>query len=92
MNNNSLARRKTVSPVWPAALLVPAGAGGLWWGLVRGDVPGLLAVAALALLFVLAVAGFLRAREARRRRAAMNAYAEREIARAPRRRASRAGV
>lgn len=92
MNHNSLARRNTVSWVWPAALLAPAGAGGLWWGLVGGDVPGLLAVSALALLVVLAVAGLLRVRAARRWRAAMNAYAEREIARAPRRRASRAAV
>ena len=90
MKSNTLARRWWVSLVWPAALRAPVVAAGLWWRFGHGSLPEVAGVAGLALAAVLGAAWLLRARAARRWRAAMNTYAEREIARARPRKVSRA--
>jgi hypothetical protein len=86
MKDTTLARRNGFSLAWLAVVVAPAVAAGLWWALVRGNVPGLLAVSALALLVALGAVWWLRARAARRWNAAMNVYADRELARWQRRR------
>jgi hypothetical protein len=80
MENNSIGRL-VVSLIWLAALLVGGGAAGLWLGLSHDGVQRLLAAAVLALTAVLAAVWLVRARAARRFNAAVEAYAERELAR-----------
>ncbi len=92
MKSIPLARRKSVSLVWPAALLAPVVAAGLWWRFGPGSLPELAAVAVLALVAVLGVGWLARSRADRRWKAAMNTYAEREIARARPRKVSRAAL
>jgi hypothetical protein len=83
MRNNWVSRRTPRSLLWPAALLA-AGSVGLWLWLARGD--GLALLAAEALIIALPLLAFWRwrARAARRWSEVVNAYADREIARARR--------
>jgi hypothetical protein len=85
MVNTRIGRRTPWSLLvgWSAALLA-AGAVGLWLWLARGDGPALLAAEALAIAVPLLAVWLWRARSARRWSAAVNAYADREIARARR--------
>jgi hypothetical protein len=84
MENNRIGRRTPLSLAGPAAFLAAAGAVGLWLWLARGDGPALLAVEALAVAVPLLAFWRWRARAARRWSAVVNAYADREIARARR--------
>jgi hypothetical protein len=88
MQNNSIRRRKVVSLIWPATLLVSGGAAALWWGLAQGGAQ-VLAAAVLALTAVLGIVWFSRDRAAKRLNAALEAYTSREIARAEQRKAQR---
>jgi hypothetical protein len=85
MKNTRIGRRTPWSLVgWSAAFVAAAGAVGLWLWLARGDGPALLAAEALVIAVPLLAAWRWRARAARRWSAAVNAYADREIARARR--------
>jgi hypothetical protein len=103
MKGNAVASAR--SWVWlPVALLAAAGAAGLWLWLTHGaSVPLRLGLGLLALTAAVALVWIYRARRAARRFwAALDAYAEKEMARAERRprvptalrrrTASRAGV
>jgi hypothetical protein len=69
----------STSLVW---LVTSLGTVGLWFWLMKGnDVQRLLGAAALLLTATLGTVGLSRVRVARRFIAAVNAYAEREIAR-----------
>ena len=88
MKNNWTSRRypfSLIAPVAAGAAAVLAAAvllGGLWLRPADGSAwPALLTAAALAAAAVLGVVWLSRARAARRFHAALNAYAEREIAR-----------
>jgi hypothetical protein len=85
MQSNSILRQLPVSLSRSAALLAAGAAGvlGLGFAMASGP-PGLLAFAALAALALLGVVWRSRARAARRLRAAADAWARREIARAER--------
>ncbi|SRR6266536_81229 len=93
MENNQTGRPAITFVVWLAtfcaAAVVGAGmVGALWFRPVDGrGRQALLAAAALALTAVLGVVWQSRARAARRWEAALDAYAEREIARARNRKA-----
>jgi len=82
MKNNEDTHPKSASWAGPAALLAVAGAAGLWlWQTQGAYVPlGLLALTA-----VLGAVWLYRVRAARRLFAALDAYAEKEVARARRR-------
>ena len=84
MQNTRIGRRTPWSLLvgWSAAFLAAAGAVGLWLWLARGDGPALLAAEALAIAVPLLAVWWWRGRAARRWRAAVNAYADREVARA----------
>ncbi|HZY90645.1 MAG TPA: hypothetical protein VFE78_37830 [Gemmataceae bacterium] len=85
MTNNWVARRTPLSLLGAAAVLGAAGAVGLWSWLARGGgVQAPLAAAALAGAVLLGIVWQRHARATRRWNAAVNAYAEREIARARR--------
>jgi hypothetical protein len=85
MENNRSGHRKQRSLVWPAAILATGGALGLWLWLAREvSLQWLLAPAVLILAAAFGIFWQSRARAARRRRAALDAYAEREISRARR--------
>jgi hypothetical protein len=74
--------RRHMSPVWPAALLGLGGTTSLWLWLTLGDgVQTLMASLVLALAAGLGLVWVRRTRAARRLQAALDAYAEREIAR-----------
>jgi hypothetical protein len=79
--------RDLTALMWPAACAVAAGlaAGALvaiWWAVAEGRAwQAPVAAAAPALAAVVGLAWLSRARTARRRKAAMDAYADREIAR-----------
>jgi predicted membrane metal-binding protein len=86
MKNNESARPRSASWAGPVVLLAVAGAAGLWVGQADGaDVPLRLAAGLLALAAALGVVLLFRARAARRLFAALDAYAEKEVARAGRR-------
>lgn len=91
MPNNSLGR-KAVSLIWLTAFLGAGGAAGLWLGLAQDSVQVLLAAMVLALTVVLGTVWHSRDRAARRLHAALEAYAEREIARTRRRQVPRAAI
>jgi hypothetical protein len=76
--------RTPLSLVGSVVFLAAAGAVGLWLWLARGDGPAPLAAAALVVAAPLLALWQRRARAARRWSAAVNAYADREIARARR--------
>jgi hypothetical protein len=83
MENERMSRRKPLSLVGPVVFLGLAGAAGCWLWLAKGDrVQGLLAATALALTVISGVIWQWYVRAGRRRQAALDAYAEREIARA----------
>ncbi len=86
MKNTRIGRRTPWSLLvgWSVAFLAAAGAVGLWLWLARGDGPALLAAEALVIVVPLLAVWRWRARSARRWSAAVNAYAEREMARAGR--------
>jgi hypothetical protein len=85
MRRNEGSHPKPASWAGPVVLLAAAGAAGLWlWQTHGADVPrwpaaGLLALAALGVVWL------YRIRAARRLFAALDAYAEKEVARAERR-------
>src|SRR5262245_6175000 len=86
MKSNEGAHPRSASWAWPVGLLAAAGAVGLWLG--QADAVDVLlpaAVALLALAAALGVGWLYRARKARRLLAALDAYAEKEVARAERR-------
>jgi hypothetical protein len=84
MTNNVTARRIPSSLGWTSAFFGAGGAAGLWYWLAQGDrLQMALAVAGLALAAVLGIVWQVRARSASRFQAALDAFAEREIARAP---------
>jgi len=91
MVNTSIDRRKIASLIWLAALLGSGGAAGLWLEFAQGWVQALLAAALLALTAILGVVWLAHDRAARRMNA-LDRYAEREIARARRRKVSHAAV
>jgi hypothetical protein len=81
MTNNEIDR-KFPSLVWPVAALGVGGIIGLWFGFTRGEsAPTLLAFAVLAVAAAVGIVWRFRARAARRLRAALDAYAEWDIAR-----------
>ncbi len=80
MKNTRIGRRAPRSWLGPVAFLAAAGAVGLWLWLARGDGPALLAAEALAIALPLLALWWWRGRAARRWSAAVNAYAEREMA------------
>ena len=83
MKSNEDNHRKGSSWLGPVALLAAAGAAGLWlWQTQGAYVPTGPAVALLALTAALGLAWLYRVRAARRLFAALDAYAEREGARA----------
>jgi len=83
MTNNGNGRRKYRSLALFAALLGAAAVVGPWLWLAPGvSVPALLGSAVIALTAVFAIVWLFRLRAARRLIAALDAYAEREIARA----------
>ena len=84
MKNTRISRRAPRTWVGPAAFLAAAGAVGLWLWLARGDGPALLAAESLAIVVPLLAVWWWRGRAARRWSAAVNAYADREIARSRR--------
>jgi hypothetical protein len=84
MESNRIGHRAPLSLVGPAAFLAAAGAVGLWLWLGQADGPAPLAAAALVVAALLLAVWRRRARAARRWSAAVNAYADREIARARR--------
>lgn len=86
MKNTRIGRRTPWSLVvgWSVAFLAAASAVGLWLWLAQGDGPALLAAEALVIGVPLLAVWWWRGRAARRWSAAVNAYAEREIARARR--------
>jgi hypothetical protein len=78
-----ISRPAFLSHLWPAALLGVGGAVGLWlWPTQGSAVRALPATAVFALTVVLGVLWQYRTRAARRWSAAVDAYAERELARA----------
>ena len=87
MEHDLKGSRDLTALMWPAACAVAAGlaAGALvaiWWAVAEGrpwQAP--VAAAGPALAAVLGLAWLSRARTERRRKAAMDAYADREIAR-----------
>jgi hypothetical protein len=85
MKGNTVAGSKSFP--WPAvALLAAAGAAGLWLWLTHGAyVPLGLGLGLLAATATVALFWLHRARAARRFRAALDAYAEKELARVERR-------
>jgi hypothetical protein len=86
MKRNEGTRSKSASWAGPVGLLAVAGAAGLWlWQAHGANVPLGPAVGLLALTVVLGVVWLYRVRAARRLFAALDAYAERELARAERR-------
>jgi hypothetical protein len=86
MTNNETARRMSKSLAWPTALLGAAAVVGLWLWLGSGiSVTIRLGSAAGTLITAGGIVWLFRARANRRRNAALDAYAEREIARAQRR-------
>jgi hypothetical protein len=83
MKSNEDNNLKGSSWLGPVALLAAAGAGGLWlWQTQGAYVPPGPAVGLLALTATLAVFWLYRVRASRRLFAALDAYAEREGARA----------
>jgi hypothetical protein len=83
IHNNGIGRRTPTSLVWPVTLI---GEVGLWFWLTHGHgVAGQLVAAALVLAGTLGIVWLSRARAARRFKAAVEAYAEREIDRERRR-------
>jgi hypothetical protein len=92
MTNNWNGRRKAGSLVWPAALFGSGGAAGLWLGMAQGSAQVLPAAAVLAVTAVFGAVWLSRYRAARRLNAAVEIYAERELARARRRRVTRAAI
>jgi hypothetical protein len=88
MTNNSIVRRKVVSLIWPVAFLGSGGGAGLWLGFAQDQV--LLATLVLTLTALLAIVWLSRIRAAQRWNAAVEAYAERELAREQRRKLRRA--
>jgi hypothetical protein len=83
MTNNRFARRKSRSLARPAVLLGAAVVVALWLWLGPGIGPsGRLGAAVGASTLAAVIVWFFRARAARRRNAALDVYAEREIARA----------
>jgi hypothetical protein len=92
MTNNLIGRPKAGSLLWPAAFLASAGGAGLWLALAHDSVQVLLAAAVLALIAVLGSAWLFRERAARRLRAALVAYTEREIYLPGSRKAPQGGV
>jgi hypothetical protein len=87
MTNNSTGRRNLMPLVWQAArfvalALAAVGLGVFWLRSADGRAwPAFAAAAGFALTGVVATVWLARARAARRWSAAVNAYAEREIAR-----------
>ena len=83
MKSNESAHPKWAYWAGPVTLLTAAGAAGLWlWQTQGASLPLGLAVGVLALLATLAGVWLSRVRAARRLSAALNAYAEQELARA----------
>jgi len=82
--------RKAGSLLGPVALLSSSAATGLWLTFARDGGQMLLSAALLALTASLGTVWLVRARAVRRLNAAVEAYAERELARAQRRRVARA--
>jgi hypothetical protein len=87
MKNNLIARRKVVSLIWPVAFLGSGGGAGIWLGFAQDSV--LLASVVLTLTALLGIVWLSRIRAARRWNAAVEAYAERELAREQRRKLRR---
>ena len=86
MKSNEAAQPKWTSWAGPVALLAATGAAGLWLWYTHGAyVPLGAAVGLLALTAALGVVWLYRVRAARRLFAALDAYAEKESARAERR-------
>ena len=86
MNSNQSARPKWIYWAGPVTLLTAAGAAGLWLWQTHGEYAPLgWAVGLLALPVALGVVLLSRVRAARRFSAALEAYAEQELARAERR-------
>jgi hypothetical protein len=85
MKRDEGGRPKPASRAWPVGLLAAAGAAGLWlWQTPGTDVPVWPAVGLLAPTAALGVVWLSRIRAARRLFAALDAYAEKEVARAER--------
>lgn len=90
MGNNWLDRRESESVLGPAAFLGVAAAAGTWLWLAQGDTMQVsLASAVLASTALVGIVWQVRARAARRWRAALDAYVERQIAQERRRKALR---
>jgi hypothetical protein len=81
--------RKVASLVWPAVLLVAGVAAGLWLALGQCGAQVVPAVVVLAVSALLGVVWLVRYRATRRLHAALDAYAEMDLARARRRKALR---
>jgi hypothetical protein len=93
MTTNEGAPAKWASWAGPVTLLAVDGAAGLWMWQTRGTfVPLWSAVVLLATAAVLGAAWLYRVRASRRLSAALNAYAEQELARARRRLHARPAV
>jgi hypothetical protein len=88
MKHDLIARRKVVSLIWPVAFLGSGAGAGLWLGFAQGS--ALLAAAALTLTVLLGIVWLSRIRAAQRWNAAVEAYAERELARQQRTKLRRA--
>lgn len=89
MKINAIASAKLASWAGPVALLAAAGAGGLGLWMTQGASLPLRSAAGLAVLAALLAAAWrYRLRAARRHVAILDTYAERELARAERRRLS----
>jgi len=82
MEKNEIGHDKPISLIGPTAILGASGAVGLWLWLAQGvSLQVLLAPAVLLLAAALIIVWQSRARAARRLRAVVDAYADREIAR-----------
>jgi len=91
MASNWIGNVKLGSAVWPAAFLGVTAAGGVWLWLARADTAYALRVSPVfAITATLGCVGVSRARTTTRWRGALDAYAEREIARANRQKAGSA--
>jgi hypothetical protein len=81
--------RRVASLVWPAVLLVAGVSAGLWLALGPGGAQDLPAAVLLAVSVLLGTVWLVRYRATRRLHAALEAYAEMDLARARRHKALR---
>jgi hypothetical protein len=90
MNHNIQGRRRGL--VWPGFLIASAAATGLWLEFTADPVQVWIASSLLTVAAGLTVLWLIQERSSRRLRAAIEAFAEREIAQSQRRKPSRAAV